>query len=71
MEQHSCLAETVGSSRRSSTISHSACSNEPSTICLRFAAFLPAFAVVRPRKTRFRLVANLYRTGVTTPQGPE
>jgi hypothetical protein len=23
-----------------------------------------------PRKTRFRLVANLYRTGVTTPQGP-
>jgi len=39
--------------------------------CLRFAAFLPALAVVRPRKTRFRLVANLCRTGVETPQGPE
>jgi len=41
------------------------------TRCLRFAAFLPALAVVPPRKTRFRLVANLYRAGVTTPQGPE
>jgi hypothetical protein len=39
--------------------------------CLRFAAFLPALAVVRPRKTSFRLVASLYRAGVDTPQGPE
>ena len=39
--------------------------------CLRFAALLPALAVVQPRKTRFRLVANLYRAGVDTPQGPK
>jgi hypothetical protein len=31
--------------------------------CLRFAAFLPALAVVRPRKARFRLVANLAGRG--------
>jgi hypothetical protein len=31
----------------------------------------PLLAVVRPRKTRFRLVASLYRAGVTTPQGPK
>jgi hypothetical protein len=41
------------------------------TRCLRFAAFLPALAVVPPRKTRFRLVASLYRAGVDTPQGPK
>jgi len=33
--------------------------------CLRFAAFLPGCPVVRPRKTRFRLVVNLCRTGYT------
>ena len=31
--------------------------------CLRFAAFLPGCPVVRPRKTRFRLVVSLCRTG--------
>jgi hypothetical protein len=35
------------------------------TRCLRFAAFL-SFRIVRPRKTRFRLVANLCRTGLAT-----
>jgi hypothetical protein len=31
--------------------------------CLRFAAFIPGCPVVRPRKTRFRLVVSLCRTG--------
>jgi hypothetical protein len=32
--------------------------------CLRFAAFLPGCPVVRPRKTRFRLVVSLCHTGL-------
>jgi hypothetical protein len=35
------------------------------TRCLRFAAFL-FLGIVRPRKTHFRLVANLCRTGLVT-----
>ena len=31
--------------------------------CLRFAAFLPGAPVVRPRKTRLRLVVTPYRAG--------
>lgn len=39
-------------------------SRGPRPRCLRFAAFLPALAVVGPRKTRFRVVANLCRAGL-------
>jgi hypothetical protein len=35
------------------------------TRCLRFAAFLSR-RIVQPRKTHFRLVANLYRAGLVT-----
>ena len=52
-------------------LSFEALSRGSRTRCLRFAAFLPALAVVPPRKTRFRLVANLCRAGVDTPQGPK
>jgi hypothetical protein len=38
--------------------------------CLRFAAFLPGCPVVRPRKTRFRLVVSLCRTGSVARSGP-
>ena len=34
--------------------------------CLRLATFLPASAVVRPPKTRFRLVVNPGRVGLAT-----
>lgn len=36
------------------------------TRCLRFAAFLPSFPVVRPHKTRFQVVVNLAWVGLVT-----
>ena len=41
-----------------------------STRCLRLAAFLPAAAVVRPPKTRFRMVVSLVRVGLVTHEVP-
>jgi hypothetical protein len=38
--------------------------------CLRFAAFLPGCPVIRPRKTRFRLLVSLCRTGSLPLLGP-